>query len=284
MKSASAGLISHLNTGQQFLMADLFTFTLIGGGVVRYTTAGSDIVLDGHTYLANDVIIKRSRIRTMIGVEVDTLDLTVIAQSTHLLGGVPWLTAARNGALDGAYVRVSRLFMTAWGDVSLGAPLLFEGRVASLEVGRTEARLHVNSLLEVLNIQMPRNLYQPGCLNTLYDASCTLVKASNGTASSVSSTSSTTVINCGLSQAAGFFDLGTITFTSGINNGVQRSVKSYAPGVVYLIAPLLLAPGVGDTFTAYAGCDKKQATCSGKFSNLVNFRGFPYVPAPESVL
>ena len=31
-------------------------------------------------------------------------------------------------------------------------------------------------------------------------------------------------------------------------------------------------------FTAYPGCDKTQATCSSsKFSNLVNFEGFPYV-------
>lgn len=284
MKSASPELIAYLNSGQQFLMADLFTFTLVGGGIARYTSASVDVVVGGNTHLANDAIISRGRTRTVIGVEVDTLDLTVAAQTPHTLGGVPWLTAARNGALDGATVRLQRLFMPTWGDVSLGTVLLFEGRIASLEVGRTEARLHVNSRLEVLNIQMPRNLYQPGCLNTLFDASCTLVKASNGTSAVVTSASSKTTINCGLAQAAGFFDLGTITFTSGINNGVSRSVKSYAPGVIYLIAPLLIAPSVSDTFTAYAGCDKKQATCSGKFSNLVNFRGFPFIPAPESVL
>jgi hypothetical protein len=38
-------------------------------------------------------------------------------------------------------------------------------------------------------------------------------------------------------------------------------------------------------FTAYPGCDKTQTTCaSNKFSNLVNFEGFPYVPAPETAI
>jgi len=48
---------------------------------------------------------------------------------------------------------------------------------------------------------------------------------------------------------------------------------------------LPFAPAAGDVFTAYPGCDKTQATCaSPKFSNLVNFEGFPYVPAPETAI
>jgi hypothetical protein len=41
-------------------------------------------------------------------------------------------------------------------------------------------------------------------------------------------------------------------------------------------------PAPGDTFIAYPGCDKTQSTCSGKFSNLVNFGGSPYIPVPET--
>jgi hypothetical protein len=41
-------------------------------------------------------------------------------------------------------------------------------------------------------------------------------------------------------------------------------------------------PSNGDTLNAIAGCDKLQATCTSKFSNLVNFAGFPFVPKPET--
>ena len=67
-----------------------------------------------------------------------------------------------------------------------------------------------------------------------------------------------------------------------MNNGASRSVKSYTPGVITLSLPLLAAPGVGDTFNAYPGCDKQQATCTNKFSNKVNFGGQPYIPLPET--
>jgi uncharacterized phage protein (TIGR02218 family) len=32
-----------------------------------------------------------------------------------------------------------------------------------------------------------------------------------------------------------------------------------------------------------AGCDKSAATCRAKFSNLLNFRGFPHLPGEDWV-
>ena len=43
-----------------------------------------------------------------------------------------------------------------------------------------------------------------------------------------------------------------------------------------------VAPGIGDTFTAYPGCDKLQNTCNTKFTNIAHYRGYNYVPPPES--
>jgi uncharacterized phage protein (TIGR02218 family) len=45
-----------------------------------------------------------------------------------------------------------------------------------------------------------------------------------------------------------------------------------------LAYPLLNAPATGDAFTVYFGCDHTQFTCTNKFNDLANFRGFPYVP------
>ena len=39
----------------------------------------------------------------------------------------------------------------------------------------TEVQLTINSDLELLNVQMPRNIYQDQCLHTVYDAGCGLV-------------------------------------------------------------------------------------------------------------
>ena len=47
--------------------------------------------------------------------------------------------------------------------------------------------------------------------------------------------------------------------------------------------PLPNVPAVGDTFSVFPGCDKTKTTCAGKFSNIARFRGFPFVPVPETI-
>ena len=95
------------------------------------------------------------------------------------------------------------------------------------------------------------------------------------------------MINTILSQATGYFDLGTITFTSGVLSGLSRTVQSYIkgiPGTATLLGGFPSAPATGDTFNIYPGCDKLQGTCTNKFNNLTNFRGYPYVPINETAV
>ncbi|MDO9524076.1 MAG: phage BR0599 family protein [Gemmobacter sp.] len=40
----------------------------------------------------------------------------------------------------------------------------------------------------------------------------------------------------------------------------------------------------GDGFIARAGCDKRIATCSAKFADVANFRGFPNISGQDAVL
>jgi uncharacterized phage protein (TIGR02218 family) len=279
MRTASAGLIALLNSGTQFLMADLFTLTLSGGFVVRYTSADTDLTSAGNVF--SKFLIGRSRTRVSVGVEVDTLDVTIHPAPTDLLNSVAWLTAARNGALDGANLKLEKVFMPTWGDTSLGVIDLFQGRVSDVELGRTEAKLTVKSDMELLDTPLPRNFYQSGCLNTLFDNGCSLAKtayAANGTVSGAT----VTQINSALGQPADYFSLGTITFISGVNAGITRSVRSFAGGAFTLALPLVAAPSPGDQFIAYPGCDKTKSTCENKFANGPNFRGYPFVPDPET--
>jgi uncharacterized phage protein (TIGR02218 family) len=285
MKSASAGLIALLNSSNQFYIADIYTFTLNTGGVLRYASSDGSLTVGGNTFDGTSVLIERSKIRTVIGVEVDTLDLTITALPTQLIGSTALLQALRNGAMDWARVKVERCFMPTWGDTSLGTITLFTGFVADMDIGRLSATIRVNSDMSLLNVQMPRNLYQPGCQNTLYDPVCTAVKASFGVAATVGISGSTaSTFPSNLINPTGYFDLGTVTWATGANAGLSNSVKQYVAGSFTLNTPLLSVPQPGDTFTAFPGCDKTQATCTSKFNNVINFRGFPYIPVPESVV
>lgn len=40
---------------------------------------------------------------------------------------------------------------------------------------------------------------------------------------------------------------------------------------------------VGDKARVYPGCDKRSATCSARFANILNFRGEPFVPGQDEI-
>jgi hypothetical protein len=82
----------------------------------------------------------------------------------------------------------------------------------------------------------------------------------------------------------GYFAYGKVVWTSGANKGFTSTVKTFAPGTVTLGLPTPNKMAVGDTYTIYAGCDKQWSTCKNRYGNLVNFRGEPYIPGPDTML
>lgn len=267
----------------EFVRVDAYTFTLIDGTILRYISGDADIVFNGNTYSAGGVdgaIFnngQKTQLHWKTGLDVDQLVFDV-APRNATIESVPFLSAVRQGFFDGSSLQLGRFYMATYGNTTAGLLIVFTGRVGSIDVGRTKATFTVNSYTEMFNMQLPRNIYQPGCLNTLYDTACTLNQASFAVNGTVSTGSTVNSINTTLAEGPGYFALGKMKFTSGMNNGLWRSVKAYSSGVVSLYQPLGTAPSNGDTFTIYAGCDKTQNTCAGKFGNLVNFRGFPYIP------
>lgn len=280
MKTAPASLIALLNNSQHFKMADLYKITMVNGTVLRFTNYDADIVDGGFTYLSNNILIDRSRVRVVIGVEVDTLDITINPHPADLVSGASFLKTCASGLLDGAFLTMYRVFSDTNGD-NAGSFIHFSGRIADMNMTRSQVDITVKSDLELLSVKLPRNLYQANCLHTLYDGDCGLTRATWGVAGTVTGATKT-LINCGISNAAGWFDLGYIIFNTGALAGTRRTVKSYNINNFTLLNPLPLVPTSGDTFTAFAGCNKSQATCTNKFNNVINFRGMPYVPVPET--
>lgn len=86
----------------------------------------------------------------------------------------------------------------------------------------------------------------------------------------------------------GWFAFGTAVWTTGRRIGLRDGVLTHGRGggadVLSLAVKLDDWVAVGDTLTVSAGCDRRFATCKGKFGNAVNFRGFPHVPGSDYVL
>lgn len=280
VKTVSTPLNDLLLTGK-FVMADLFDFELVGGADhLRYTSHDQNITWGGNLY--QSILIARSQIREQVGIEVGQLTVNIGPRSTDLVLGIPFTQAVVRGMLDGARCLLLRAFAPNWSTPITGTMERFSGKVSEAEPSRFDVQLMIKNDLELLDAKLPRRLYGPGCIHTLFDTSCGKLKASYAVSGAAAGTPTVTSIPTGLSNPNGYFSLGTVTFTSGSNSGVTRSVKSYSGGTLVLAAPLPVAPAAGDTFTAYPGCDKQLTTCVSKFSNRVNFRGHPYIPKPET--
>jgi uncharacterized phage protein (TIGR02218 family) len=302
MKQASTLTLSLL-ASHQLLYADLYTITLISvdpgaslggyGGYgygppapaqLFYTDADQDLVYAGNTYLCMHPAVARTGIKCSLDLSVDTVEVSIFGSATDLVLGVPFPQFAVNGGFDGATVSIDRCFMTSYGDTSAGIVNLFFGNVSEVKPSRSAVVLTVSSQLELLNLDMPRNLLSPGCIHSLFDTGCTLTEAYYAEYDWVTSASAITVNCASLNLPSGYFTQGTMIFNSGVNTGAAATVKQHtlANGVntFTLMAPLNSVPAVGDNFTVFPGCDKTMATCQSRFNNLNNFRGWPFVPTP----
>ncbi len=283
MKPASSALMAILGSSQ-FFMADCYGFTLQDGAVARYTSADRDLIdaATGNIYASGGPYFERSKVKFSRGVQVDELDITLTAKPTDLLEGAPWFQALVAGIMDGAEIQLDRAFMPSFGDTSAGLVTLFAGRVTEVDIGRTQATIKANTHLELLNLQWPWRLFQPGCSRTLFDSGCGLTKSSFGGAYAIAAGSTTTTLQTNYAQPNGMASLGTLTFTSGALAGKSYSIRQQTGGVFLLTVPIPIPPAAGDAITVYPGCDKQQTTCQTKFANLQHFEGFPYVPVPET--
>ena len=83
---------------------------------------------------------------------------------------------------------------------------------------------------------------------------------------------------------AGWFTRGRLTVVSGAAAGLWGTVKrdrTQAGRSVELWEPVRGAVSPADMVRLEAGCDKRMETCRLKFSNFINFQGFPDIPGED---
>lgn len=287
MLPANAALEAVLSSGGPFVMADLWVVTLNNGTIIRSNNSDINLTVDGVFYPCDGPIFSRDSVRQVVGLEADSLNMTIQTNGTDQILGQSWPAAARAGKFDGARVELRRFISDSFDNTAVGSLPWFNGRVAELEVDRFSIQLSIKSDLELLDTQLPKNIFQPGCLNTVYDGGCKLSRASKTVAATVAAgaNTQTTVLLSGFSQANGWADLGVLEIDSGPNAGLTRRIRSQIGATVILSLPLPQECSVGTAVKVVAGCDGTRSMCaSAKFNNEVNFRGFPFIPKPEAVM
>jgi uncharacterized phage protein (TIGR02218 family) len=318
MRPVAAGLATHLDTTTaEAWIRHLVTLTpkqeqtWSGSAwvdpspvIYRWTDYHENLTVGGSTFLAGGMgttnpiphFLGRKEVP---GLEIGYASLELICGEAALLGSVTIPIAAARRQLDGATVLIERLYMPTAGDVSLGAMHLFQGYVGEVKVSGTSVELEIESGIALLNVQLPKRVFQSGCTHMLYDAGCGLSRSTFTVSGTVSSGATTTSIPTsrteatGTTNSSGWFALGVIAFTSGTCSGERRAIRSYSNtgGTFTMDRPLPSAPANGDTFLAYPGCPRTYTACTNntaasgpQFNNGDHFAGFDLIPKNEAAL
>ncbi len=290
MRTVATPLSDHIAAGQFVYGADLYTFTLVNGTVIRWTGADVAITTGGNTFAAGP-IITRGRMKWRMGLQTDELTLTITprAGSVDNVNGVSLYQSISRGDFSGAAFKLERMFRATPTGSALDVVTRFTGRIngsmdKSIVIDAGGAQLTVQSMLYLLDKPFPANTYQPQCTNVLFDGMCQANPATFGFSGSITGVTSQSVLQTSFATTTvDNHRLGRFRFLTGANANIERMVKTNNGTGLFTFAQPWPAPVAnGDTFIAYYGCDKKQSTCSGKFSNLIHFRGQPFIPLPET--
>lgn len=278
MRTINATLQTRLASGTTTL-CHLTRITRKDGTILRFTDNDQDVVFSGDTYTSNDsVLISGITSSTNNGIQSTNCDVIFTAT------GIADEDVVR-GLYDNARVDFSIVDYT---NTALGEILLMRGIISVFDVtDKGRGTFEIRGLLTRGNARVGE-YYSAECRADLGDSRCGVALASfqdTGTVHLVEKATQFQVDFAG-NPANGFYALGVITFNTGNNAGRSMEVLGQASvDATYdrIILPLAFPydPEVGDTFTITAGCDHRVETCKNKFSNLLNFRGEPFVPGQD---
>lgn len=253
--------------------------TLRDGTVLGFTDHDRSLEADG-TAFAPETGFTASEARAREGLGVDTMDVEGALSSARITEA-----DILDGRYDGAEVEA---LLVNWRDVAQFARLR---RATIAKITRTDGRFvaELESLGRGLDLVRGRQVLRR-CDAELGDARCGAAlsgPAFSANGEVVSFNGRDRLVVAGLDgYAQGWFANGVLTWTSGSDAGRSQRVVDFRreeAGAVVVIWPATSSqPVTGDTFAIVAGCNKSFATCKAKFSNALNFRGFPHLPGNDS--
>ena len=278
MRDISELLASRL--GGATTLCHCWRLSMRDGSRLGFTDHDGDLAFDGTTFLAGsglDPSAIESDLGFVIGGGEVSGALTAAALTEADIVG---------GRYDGATVES---WLVDW--TMVDARVLLDTGVVG-EVRRSEFAFtaEIRSIAHELDQPVGR-YYQSGCAADLGDARCgvdTSDPAFHVTSDVLATDGRLTFTIAAADFVEGWFTNGVARFVGGANAGLKVAIKSHVAvtggAAVTLWTPVGGVIAVGDAVTLIAGCDKRLATCAGKFANQVNFRGFPHIPGIDVLL
>lgn len=277
MRDVDAALKAHLETGATTL-ARAWIVRRNDGAILGFTDHDKALTVDG-VLCEPDSGMDASSIERSTGLSVDNAQAIGALSSAGIRD-----VDIEQGKFDGAEISH---WTVNWQDPSQ-ALLQFRGTLGEIRRGSGAFEAELRGLAEPLNAPVGR-IYTRRCDRIVGDSKCGVdltAPAMNAVATVDAFEGRKVVEFFGLgSFSDGWFTQGMLTWQTGQNAGssgiVRLDSKRGNDHVVELWEETRLPIAAGDQVKLTAGCDKTSDTCRDKFSNLLNFRGFPHLPGED---
>lgn len=270
-------LYSHLASGST-TVCRAWTVRRRDGLVLGFTDHDRDLLVDGVSCRADTGMTARALQQTT-GLSVDNSEAFGALSAAAITEAD--LTAGR---FDGAEVQA---YLVNW-----AAPedflLQFRGSLGEISRADGSFKAELRGLTELLN--RPHGMaYTPGCSAVLGDGRCRFDLRQPGYFADVAVNAADDGRIFTFHDFASFderwFEGGRFTPISGAASGLVGVVKidrqTGRERRIELWQSLRAPITAGDMVRIEAGCDKSATTCRVKYSNFLNFRGFPHIPGED---
>jgi len=237
---------------------------VIGSDQYRYTSAEGTVTASGVDY--TPVPLKRGN--PVQSREQKTTALTITLPSDDA-AVTPFIAIQPSSRM---LITIRRVQLDSVPAVTI---VVFEGYVASIAFRGETAELRCIPFNELFTREMPRFQYQGLCNHVLYDGGCTL--AAGGAFKHSGSVLGVTGRDVNVQSLPTSGD----PFVGGyleIPGGSEQRLIVAQSGTIVTLLMTFRANISGGTIDAFFGCDHTPETCSQKFSNIINYGGFPFVP------
>ncbi|MDP1669382.1 DUF2163 domain-containing protein [Phaeovulum sp.] len=271
-------LKAHLASGATTICR-AWAVTRSDGVVLGFTDHDRAMRFDGIDFMPNTGMTAKALVQST-GLAVDNTE-AVGALSSEAIREADIMA----GRYDGAEVRV---WQVNWADVSQRA-LRFRGHLGEITRGESAFGAELRGLTEALS-GAAGTVYQAGCAAILGDARCGVDLKTPGYFVELA------VQEIDAARVFGFAELGSFA-DHWFEKGRLRVLSGAAVGLVGVVKNDRLREGgarrvelwqqlraeiaTGDLIRLEAGCDRRLETCRIKFSNVLNFRGFPHIPGED---
>ena len=278
MKGTGAALIAH-SALSVTTFAHIVKLTR-RDGVILAVTLDHDLPITYASQVYTPIYgLIPSTLETTGALNVDNMDAT---------GALMALGVSESEIMAGLWdMCEARVMRVNWADLSMGAEKLKRGWFGELSLGRNEFTAEIRTMKQKLQSTIG-SVLSPLCGVDLFSTQCGVVQTENVNKFSAKAVSTIVVAQrqftvSALTQAAGFFDGGKVTWTTGPNTGLSMEIKTHAAsGNITLHQPMPYAIAAADQATFLAGCLKRQVEdCTTKHNNVVRFRGFAKAPGED---